>query len=126
MLRYHLLTASRKNGVWLSLVERYVRDVEVAGSNPVTPTNDEGILEEGFLFLLLRDSSRPKKSDTPMFRRFALSFYARFFFFFFASGRKTVTLPIKQIICTRMTPTVTPMLSIATSRFDGPRPATKD
>ena len=23
--------------VWLSLVERYVRDVEVAGSNPVTP-----------------------------------------------------------------------------------------
>ena len=25
------------NGVWLSLVERYVRDVEVAGSNPVTP-----------------------------------------------------------------------------------------
>ncbi len=27
-----------KIGVWLSLVERYVRDVEVAGSNPVTPT----------------------------------------------------------------------------------------
>ena len=25
------------NGVWLSLVERYVRDVEAAGSNPVTP-----------------------------------------------------------------------------------------
>ena len=25
------------DGVWLSLVERYVRDVEVAGSNPVTP-----------------------------------------------------------------------------------------
>ena len=24
-------------GVWLSWVERYVRDVEVAGSNPVTP-----------------------------------------------------------------------------------------
>lgn len=24
-------------GVWLSLVEHYVRDVEVAGSNPVTP-----------------------------------------------------------------------------------------
>ena len=23
--------------MWLSLVERYVRDVEVAGSNPVTP-----------------------------------------------------------------------------------------
>ena len=28
-------------GVWLSLVERYVRDVEVAGSNPVTPTGRE-------------------------------------------------------------------------------------
>jgi hypothetical protein len=26
------------NGAWLSLVERYVRDVEVAGSNPVAPT----------------------------------------------------------------------------------------
>lgn len=25
-------------GVWLSLVERFVRDEEVAGSNPVTPT----------------------------------------------------------------------------------------
>ncbi len=24
-------------GAWLSLVERYVRDVEVAGSNPVAP-----------------------------------------------------------------------------------------
>ena len=29
-------------GVWLSLVERYVRDVEVAGSNPVTPTPWQG------------------------------------------------------------------------------------
>ncbi len=27
-------------GVWLSLVERYVRDVEVAGSNPVTPIGE--------------------------------------------------------------------------------------
>ena len=26
------------SGVWLSLVERYVRDVEAAGSNPVTST----------------------------------------------------------------------------------------
>ena len=26
-------------GVWLSLVERYVRDVEVASSNLVTPTS---------------------------------------------------------------------------------------
>ena len=25
-------------GVWLSLVKRYVRDVEIGGSNPLTPT----------------------------------------------------------------------------------------
>ncbi len=30
------------NGVWLSLVERYVRDVEAAGSNPVTPILGRG------------------------------------------------------------------------------------
>ena len=32
-------TAENKteNDAWLSLVERYVRDVEAAGSNPVTP-----------------------------------------------------------------------------------------
>ena len=29
-------------GVWLSLVERYVRDVEAAGSNPVTPIPENG------------------------------------------------------------------------------------
>lgn len=28
------------DGVWLSLVERCVRDAKVAGSNPVTPTID--------------------------------------------------------------------------------------
>ena len=28
--------------MWLSLVERYVRDVEVAGSNPVTPIFKRG------------------------------------------------------------------------------------
>ena len=31
-------------GVWLSLVERYVRDVEVACSNHVTPTQEVVIL----------------------------------------------------------------------------------
>jgi hypothetical protein len=31
-------SAHRKVGMWLSLVERCVRDVEVAGSNPVIPT----------------------------------------------------------------------------------------
>jgi hypothetical protein len=29
-------------GVWLSLVEHYVRDVGVVGSNPITPTNFPG------------------------------------------------------------------------------------
>ena len=33
---------TKNNEVWLSLVERCVRDAEVAGSNPVTSTNDEG------------------------------------------------------------------------------------
>lgn len=36
----NIISAENKqlyNGVWLSLVERYVRDVEAAGSNPVTP-----------------------------------------------------------------------------------------
>ena len=28
-----------KTGAWLSLVERLVRDQEVAGSNPVAPTD---------------------------------------------------------------------------------------
>ena len=28
----------KESGVWLSLVERCVRDAEGAGSNPVTPT----------------------------------------------------------------------------------------
>ncbi len=30
--------------VWLSLVERFVRDEEAAGSNPVTSTNGTGFL----------------------------------------------------------------------------------
>ena len=43
----------RYNEVWLSLVERCVRDAEVAGSNPVTSTNDEGIpYFKEFLFTL--------------------------------------------------------------------------
>lgn len=36
-------------GVWLSLVERYVRDVEAAGSNPVTPIHPR--FYGGFSFL---------------------------------------------------------------------------
>ena len=42
MPRYNI-KAVTENGqqieVWLSLVERFVRDEEAAGSNPVTPTN---------------------------------------------------------------------------------------
>ena len=47
-------TAENKteNDAWLSLVERYVRDVEVAGSNPVTPTFLKRVLEEELFFLL--------------------------------------------------------------------------
>ena len=39
------------DGVWLSLVERYVRDVEVAGSNPVTPMIKTLDFSRVFLFL---------------------------------------------------------------------------
>ena len=38
------------NEVWLSLVERYVRDVEAAGSNPVTSTIRK---KKGFTLLFL-------------------------------------------------------------------------
>ena len=39
--------------VWLSLVERYVRDVEVASSNLVTSTNKKGtFVYQKFLFCL--------------------------------------------------------------------------
>ena len=33
-----MLEITREDGAWLSLVERCVRDAEVAGSNPVAPT----------------------------------------------------------------------------------------
>ena len=44
-----------KNDAWLSLVERYVRDVEVAGSNPVASIPWQGRVEKsgkifGFFF----------------------------------------------------------------------------
>jgi hypothetical protein len=34
-------------GMWLSLVERCVRDAKVAGSNPVIPTSHGGIAQMG-------------------------------------------------------------------------------
>ena len=44
----NIMVHIKSNGVWLSLVERSVRDREVAGSNPVTPTL--GRYESIFLF----------------------------------------------------------------------------
>ena len=38
-----------RHGVWRSLVARFVRDEEVAGSNPVTPTV-EGLVRVAFRF----------------------------------------------------------------------------
>ena len=37
-------TSSANNGMWLSLVEHYVRDVGAAGSNPVIPTIAEQVI----------------------------------------------------------------------------------
>ena len=37
LLKNHILSRCGY-GAWLSLVERHVRDVEVASSNPVAPT----------------------------------------------------------------------------------------
>ena len=46
-------------GMWLSLVERYVRDVGAAGSNPVIPTkNGKQIALLCGLFFLLPNVSR--------------------------------------------------------------------
>ena len=41
--RVQLYSIRLHSGVWLSLVERYVRDVEAAGSNPVTPILENGL-----------------------------------------------------------------------------------
>ena len=38
-------------GVWRSLVARFVRDEEVAGSNPVTPTKKDGIFTYAVFFI---------------------------------------------------------------------------
>ena len=45
------ITIVANNGVWLSLVERFVRDEEVAWSNLVTPTNRTAGRKTGGLFL---------------------------------------------------------------------------
>ena len=44
-------------GVWLSLVERFVRDEEVACSNLVTPTTRPLIIWIGGFFILLQENA---------------------------------------------------------------------
>ena len=45
---YYNTSENRNCGVWLSLVERLVRDQEAAGSSPVTPTNKNADFMRGF------------------------------------------------------------------------------
>ena len=58
-------TAENKteNDAWLSLVERYVRDVEVAGSNPVASIPWQGRVEKsgkifGFFFYSINEKQQ--------------------------------------------------------------------
>jgi tRNA(His) 5'-end guanylyltransferase len=60
-------TAENKteNDAWLSLVERYVRDVEVAGSNPVASIPWQGRVEKsgkifGFFFYSMMNCGSTK------------------------------------------------------------------
>ena len=54
-----MLCALRKAyiGAWLSLVERCVRDAEVAGSNPVAPTYREPLCIKGSFLICLKIST---------------------------------------------------------------------
>ena len=68
-------TAENKteNDAWLSLVERYVRDVEVAGSNPVASIPWQGRVEKsgkifGFFFILYRKASEKIKKQKQKLR----------------------------------------------------------
>ncbi len=53
-------------GAWLSLVERPVRDREVAGSNPVAPTKRDFHFRRRSLFYIIGKS--PESYDTKTFR----------------------------------------------------------
>ena len=53
--------------MWLSLVERYVRDVEVAGSNPVTSTTKIRICESKSGFFVPLFWSIRTQADMPPF-----------------------------------------------------------
>ena len=70
-------TAENKteNDAWLSLVERYVRDVEVAGSNPVASIPWQGRVEKsgkifGFFFYSMRDLFEIKFKQMQLFSVF--------------------------------------------------------
>ena len=52
-------------GVWLSLVERYVRDVEVACSNPVTPTIKSRMAFAILLFIICVQSPNTRLPKVP-------------------------------------------------------------
>jgi hypothetical protein len=48
-----------RHGVWRSLVARFVRDEEVAGSNPVTPTS---VFPCHVMFLQENQPAHPKRA----------------------------------------------------------------
>lgn len=54
-------------GMWLSLVERCVRDAKAAGSNPVIPTKMK-TLKRGFFRFLLRKLTVIENSILTVFR----------------------------------------------------------
>jgi hypothetical protein len=58
-LCYHNRRCESGIGMWLSLVERCVRDAEVAGSNPVIPTILHGQARETGPFSCLDARARP-------------------------------------------------------------------
>ena len=63
MLNEEYNTIAKKNGMWLSLVERCVRDAKAAGSNPVTSTSS-GVHEGArFSFFVLRNYSAESKKN---------------------------------------------------------------
>ena len=62
-------------GMWLSLVEHYVRDVGAAGSNPVIPTkNGKQIALLCGLFFLLPNVSR-NNTESEVIKEFVLNKY---------------------------------------------------
>ena len=60
--RYDLIkyTGTNKNEMWLSLVERCVRDAEAAGSNPVISTKDRRVSESPLVFLYVGGHLSPE------------------------------------------------------------------